>query len=46
MLAQGTTIRAIARSLCRSPSTISLEILRNQVWDVDKFIYELIFAIF
>lgn len=44
MLAQGETVRAIARNLCRSPSTISSEVSRNQVWDGDKFIYESIVA--
>ncbi len=44
MLAQGKTIRTIARELYRSPSTISSEIARNQVWDGNKFIYESIIA--
>jgi IS30 family transposase len=44
MLAQGKTIRAIARNLCRSPSTISEEVSRNQVWDGGKFVYESIIA--
>ena len=44
MLAQGEKIRVIARNLCRSPSTISSEISRNQVWDGNKFIYESIVA--
>ena len=44
MLAQGKKIREIARLLCRSPSTISNEVSRNQVWDGDKFIYESIVA--
>ncbi|PJA53782.1 IS30 family transposase [Candidatus Roizmanbacteria bacterium CG_4_9_14_0_8_um_filter_34_12] len=44
MLAQGKKIRAIARELCRSPSTISEEVSRNQVWDGDRFVYESIIA--
>lgn len=44
MLAQGKKIREIARELCRSPSTISSEVSRNQVWDKDKFVYESIVA--
>lgn len=44
MLAQGKTIRAIAKELCRSPSTISSEVSRNRVWDTDKFIYDSILA--
>ena len=44
MLAQGKKIREIARKLCRSPSTISEEVSRNQVWDGDKFVYESIIA--
>ena len=44
MLAQGKKIREIARELCRSPSTISSEISRNQVWVGDKFIYESVVA--
>lgn len=44
LLAQGKKIREIARELCRSPSTISSEISRNQIWDGDKFIYESIIA--
>lgn len=44
MLAQGKKIREIARLLCRSPSTISSEIARNQVWDGERFIYESIVA--
>lgn len=43
-LAQGKKIREIARELCRSPSTISEEVSRNQVWDGDKFVYESIIA--
>lgn len=43
-LAQGKKIREIARELCRSPSTISDEVSRNQVWDGTKFVYDSLIA--
>jgi len=44
MLAQGKKVREIGRYLCRSPSTISDEISRNQVWNGERFIYDAIVA--
>ena len=43
-LAQGKKLREIARMLCRSPSTISEEVKRNQVWSEKGFVYEAIQA--
>ncbi len=44
LLAQGQKVREIARYLCRSPSTISDEILRNRIWNGEEFIYDAIMA--
>lgn len=44
MVAQGKKVREIGRYLCRSPSTISEEIIRNRVWDGEQFIYDAIIA--
>lgn len=44
MLAQDKKVREIARFLSRSPSTISEEITRNQVWNGEQFIYDAIMA--
>jgi len=43
-LAEGKKLREIARMLCRSPSTISEEVKRNQVWGEKGFVYEAIQA--
>jgi IS30 family transposase len=44
MIAQGKKVREIARTLGRSPSTISDEVKRNSVWDGEKVVYEAIEA--
>ena len=44
MLTQGKKTREIVRYLCRSPSTVSDEISRNQIWDGTQFIYDAIIA--
>ena len=44
MLAQGKKVREIGRYLCRSPSTISDEIARNQVWNGERLVYDAISA--
>jgi len=44
LLAQSYSIRAIANTLNRSPSSVSEEVRRNRYWNGDKYSYDALYA--